>query len=168
MIQYFQVGVITQPHGIHGEVKVFPISDDIKRFDDLRECYLKIKKDMVPVTCTGVKYFKNLVILQFKEFESIDDVERLRQCPIYVDREHAVPLNEGEYYLADVLGIDVVTEEGKKVGILKDYFETAAQTVYQVITDDGKEVLIPAIDEFVKKVDIENNTMTVHLIKGMI
>ena len=81
---------------------------------------------------------------------------------------HAVPLAEGEYYLADVLGIDVVTEDGIKVGVLKDYFETAAQTVYQVITDDGKEVLIPAIDEFVKKVDIENNTMTVRLIKGMI
>ena len=62
MIQYFQVGVITQPHGIHGEVKVFPISDDIRRFDDLKECYLKIKKDMVPVTCTGVKYFKNLTL----------------------------------------------------------------------------------------------------------
>ena len=168
MVEFFQVGVITQPHGLKGGVKVYPISDDINRFDDLKECYIKIKKDMVPVTCIGRKYFKNLVILQFKEYDDVEKVERLRQCPIYVDRAHAVALEEGEYYLADVLGINVIDEAGNEIGILKDYFETAAQTIYQVITKDDKEILIPAIDQFVKKVDLENNLMTVHLIKGMI
>jgi len=167
MEDYFRIGVITTTHGLKGEVKVFPTTEDPGRFEDLEKCYLKDKNEYKPLTVSSVRYFKNLVILGFKEYTDIDQVMPLRSKELYVDREHAIPLEEGEYYVADILGCDVLDEEGKKLGILEDYMETGAQDVYRIRRDNGKEFLLPAVDEFIKKVDVEGRKMIIRLIPGM-
>ena len=101
MEQLLRVGVITTTHGIRGEVKVFPTTDDIHRFDDLEEVILQNKKEQLTLHIEHVKYFKNIVIVKFKEYNNINDVEMFRKCDLLVTREHAVPLEEGEYFICD-------------------------------------------------------------------
>ena len=167
MEAYFRIGVITTTHGLKGEVKVFPTTEDPSRFDELKTCYLKDKDGYKPLTINSVRYFKNLVIVGFKEYTDIEQVMPLRTRELYVDREHAIPLEEGEYYVADIMGCDVLDEEGVKIGILEDYLETGAQDVYRIRRNNGKELLIPAVGEFIRKVDPEGKKMVVHLIPGM-
>ncbi|MCR4839716.1 MAG: ribosome maturation factor RimM [Eubacterium sp.] len=167
MEEYFRVGVITTTHGLNGEVKVYPTTEDPHRFEELETCYLAEKTGYRPLTIRSCRYFKNLVILGFEEVQRIEDAQLLKQKELYVDREHAIPLEEGEYYLADVLGSTVVDEEGKKLGTLEDYLETAAQIVYKIRTEAGKEVLIPAVDEFIREVNVEEKRMVIHVIPGM-
>ena len=109
MEQLLRVGVITTTHGIRGEVKVFPTTDDIHRFDDLEEVILQNKKEQLTLHIEHVKYFKNIVIVKFKEYNNINDVEMFRKCDLLVTREHAVPLEEGEYFICDVIGAKVIT-----------------------------------------------------------
>ena len=168
MEDYFRIGVITTTHGLKGEVKVFPTTEDPGRFEELEKCFLKDRNEYKPLTISSVRYFKNLVILGFKEYTDIDQVMPLRSKELYVDREHAIPLEEGEYYVADILGCDVLDEEGRKLGILEDYMETGAQDVYRIRQDNGKEFLLPAVDEFIKKVDVEGRKMIIRLIPGMV
>ena len=167
MEAYFRVGVVTTTHGLAGEVKVFPTTEDPHRFEELEVCYLLDKGTYRPLTIKSCRFFKNLVILGFEEVPSIDEAMHLKQRELYVDREHAIPLEEGEYYLADVIGSTVTDEDGNVLGTLEDYMETAAQIVYKVRTEAGKEALIPAVDEFIKEVDIEGKKMVVHVIPGL-
>ena len=168
MEQYFRIGVITTTHGLAGEVKVYPTTEDPHRFEELETCFLADRNGYRPLTIKSCRYFKNLVILGFEEIKDIDAAMPLKQKELYVDREHAIPLEEGEYYLADVIGSTVYDEEGKKLGTLMDYMETAAQVVYKIQTEKGKEFLVPAVDEFVREVDVEAKTMKLHVIPGMI
>ena len=168
MEEYFRIGVITTTHGLKGEVKVFPTTEDPGRFSELETCYLKEKDGYRPLKVSTVRYFKNLVILGFEEYTDIEQVMPLKNKELYVDREHAIPLEEGEYYIADILGCDVYDEEGRKLGILEDYLETGAQDVYRIRRDNGKEFLIPAVDEFIREVDVEGRKMVIRLIPGMV
>ncbi len=167
MEEYFRIGVITTTHGLAGEVKVYPTTEDPHRFEELTTCYLAERGGYRPLTIRSCRYFKNLVILGFKEVQRIEDAQLLKQKELYVNRENAIPLEEGEYYLADVLGSVVTNEEGKKLGTLEDYLETAAQIVYKIRTESGKEVLVPAVDEFIREVNVEEKRMVIHTIPGM-
>jgi 16S rRNA processing protein RimM len=150
-------------------VKVYPTTDDPEKFETLKTCYLKgAKGEMKPLTITGCSYFKGLVILGFEEIQTIDDAIPLRQKELYCDRENAVPLEEGEYYLADIIGCEVFDEDGNKLGVMEDYLETAAQDVYKIRRDNGKEFLVPAVDAFIKEVDVAGGRMVIHVIPGMI
>jgi len=169
MEDYFRIGVITTTHGLKGQVKVYPTTDDPEKFETLKTCYLKgAKGEMKPLTITGCSYFKGLVILGFEEIQTIDDAIPLRQKELYCDRENAVPLEEGEYYLADIIGCEVFDEDGNKLGVMEDYLETAAQDVYKIRRDNGKEFLVPAVDAFIKEVDVAGGRMVIHVIPGMI
>lgn len=168
MESYFRIGVVTTTHGLAGEVKVYPTTEDPHRFEELDVCYLEEKGNYRPLTISSCRYFKNLVILGFEEIQSIEEAQLLRQKDLYVDREHAIPLEEGEYYLADVIGSTVTDEEGNVLGTLEDYMETAAQIVYKIRTEGGKEFLVPAVDAFIKEVDVENKKMVIHVIPGML
>lgn len=168
MEQLLQVGVITQPHGIRGEVKVFPTTDDAARFRDLKEVALDTGKEMLCMEIERVKFFKQFVIVKFHGIDDINEVERFRRCPLLVSRENAVPLEEDEYYIADMLGLAVETEEGERFGILKDVIETGANDVYVVDSVSHGEVLIPAIRECIRKVDVEGGKMVVRLMDGLI
>ena len=167
MEDMFQVGIITSPHGVRGEVKVFPTTDDNNRFKKLKDCFIEFKGEMMPVKANGCKFFKNMVILKFEDFDNMNDVEKFRQCKIFVDREHAVKLSDDEYFVADLLGINVVDESGKTIGELSDVIETGANDVYIVKNEQGEEILIPAIKDCILEIDINKKIMKVHLLKVM-
>ena len=125
MISELQVGVITQTHGIRGEVKVFPTTDDVNRFRKLKEVILETEIE-------GVKFFKQYVILKFKNYDSINDMEKYKKARLLVPRDKAVKLKKDEYFVADLIGMKVVTEDGTPFGILKNVLETGANDVYVV------------------------------------
>ena len=167
MEDFFRVGVIANTHGIRGEVKIFPTTDDVKRFDYLKEAYIDAGKEKIKVEVSNVRYFKNLVIVKFKGIDNINDIERYKGKDLLVTRENALPLEEGEYYLADIIGANVYTEDGNLFGSLEDVIETGANLVYSV-QHEGKEVLLPVIDDCVKEVNLEEKKVIVHLMKGLL
>lgn len=167
MEDYLQIGVITSTHGIRGEVKVFPTTDDNNRFKKLKECFIELKNELLPIKVKSCKFFKNMVILQFEGIENINDVEKYKQCKLYVDREHAVPLEEDEYFMTDLIGISVYTEDKKELGILSEIIPTGANDVYVVTDNEKKELLLPAIKDCIINIDLEKKEMTVRLMKGM-
>ena len=168
MEKYFRVGVIANTHGIRGEEKVYPTTDDINRFKKLKKCILDTGKEYIDLNVESVKFFKNMVILKFKEYNNINDIECYKGKDILVSRDNAVKLEKGEYYIADILGAKVILEDGSEFGVLEDVMQTGANDVYVVKTLDNKEVLLPKIDECVKKLDIENKIVTVHIMKGLL
>ena len=167
MEDLLQVGVITSTHGIKGEVKVFPMTDDNRRFKKLKECMLQYKEEWIPVKVQGARFFKNMVILKFEGIDNINDVEQYKQCGIFVDREHAVKLEQDEYFIADLLGIQVDREDGSPLGKLTEIIPTGANDVYVVTDANQKEWLFPAIKDCILKVDLEKRRMTVRMMKGM-
>ena len=167
MEDLLKVGVITTTHGVRGEVKVFPTTDP-ERFLDLEYVILDAGREMKKLEIRNVKFFKNLVILKFDGIDNINDIEMYKQRELWVPREEAQELDEDEYYIADLIGMDVLLENGEKFGVLRDVMETGANDVYIVDRVDGEEVLLPAIHDCVLDVDVEKNTMTVHLMKGLV
>ena len=168
MEQLLQVGVISSTHGIRGEVKVFPTTDDPDRFRKLKQVILDTGREQKGLEIEGVKFFKQFVILKFKGIDNINDIEKYKGKSLYVTREHAVKLKKDEYFIADLIGLDVVLEDDSAFGTLKDVLETGANDVYIIDTKEHGEVLIPAIEECVLEVDIEANKMKIHLMNGLI
>lgn len=168
MEEMLQIGVITSTHGVHGEVKVFPTTDDSARFKKLKTVLLDTGKELLTLEVLGVKFFKQYVILKFREIDNINEIEKYKRCPLLVKREDAVPLEKDEYFIADMLGMGVVTEKGEEFGTLKDVISTGANDVYVVASREHGDVLIPAIKECILEVDIENQKMKVHLLEGLI
>lgn len=167
MEQLLQVGVISSTHGVRGEVKVFPTTDDPQRFKSLKNVILDTGKEQIPLEIQDVKFFKQFVILKFKGIDNINDIERYKRRSLFVTREDAVELEEDEYYIADLIGMDVITDEGEE-GKLVDVIETGANEVYVVEFDKYGEVLIPAIHDCILDVDIEAMSMKVHLLEGLV
>ena len=168
MEDMLQVGVITQTHGVRGEVKVFPTTDDVNHFKKLKQVILDTGKETMPLEIQSVKFFKQFVILKFKGIDNINDIEKYKRCSLYVTREHAVPLEEDEYFIADMIGMEVCTEDGNIFGTLKDVIETGANDVYVIENAEHGEVLVPAIKECIRSVDIEKGQMMIHLMDGLI
>lgn len=168
MISELQVGVITQTHGIKGEVKVFPTTDDVSRFKKLKEVIMDTGRERITMEIEGVKFFKQYAIVKFKGYDSINDIEKYKRAKLYVTRDHAVKLQKDEYFIADLVGLNVVTDEGELFGKMKDVLATGANDVYVVEREDGAEVLLPAIRECVKAVDMEQGQITVHIMDGLI
>ena len=169
MVDYLRVGVISNTHGIRGEVKVFPTTDDVNRFKKLKQVFVDTKKEYVELQPTSCKFFKNMVILKFKGIDSINDVEKYKGMDLLVSREHAVPLEEGEYFIADLINLKVIDEDENEIGILDDVMQTGANDVYIIhLKDSGKEVLLPVIDECVLDVNIEEGFVKVHILEGLI
>ena len=168
MEQLLQVGVISSTHGVRGEVKVFPTTDDVKRFKKLKKVILDTGKEQLPLEIEGVKFFKQFVILKFRGIDNINDIEKYKGKRLLVDREHAVKLKKDEYFIADMIGMDVFTEDGELFGALNDVMETGANDVYIIEMSDGKEVLVPAIKQCILDVDIENRKMVIHLLEGLV
>ena len=163
----FKVGAITSTHGVHGEVKVFPTTDDIKRFKKQKDYLLKTKDGYRSVTVKSVKYFKQFVILGFEEFSSPEDILPYRRCELYTDREHAIKCEKDEYFIADLIGVAVYDEDEKKVGVIKDVIETGANDVYIIDPGDNRELLVPAIKQCILNVDINNKRMDIHVLPGL-
>lgn len=167
MEDLLQVGVITSTHGVRGEVKVFPTTDDPARFKKLKQVILDTGKEQLNLEVAGVKFFKNMVILKFKGIDNINDVEKYRQKSLFVTRENAVKLKKNEYFIADLIGLQVETEEGEVLGVLDEVLQTGANDVYVIKADGADDLLIPAIKDCVKNVDVEAGKMQVHLLPGL-
>jgi 16S rRNA processing protein RimM len=168
MDNYLRVGVISTTHGIKGEVKVFPTTDDLNRFKILKEVMLDTGKELIPLEVEGVKFFKQMAILKFKGFDNINDIEKYRGKDLLVTRENAVKLEEDEYFIYDLIDSEVFTEVGEKLGILIEIMSTAANDVYVVKMENGKELLIPSINECILNIDVENKKIIVHLLNGLL
>ena len=163
-----QVGVISSTHGVRGEVKVFPTTDDVKRFKRLKEVILDTGKEELMLEIESVKFFKQFVILKFKGFDNINDIEKYKTKSLYVTRANAVRLRKDEYFIADLQGLTVIDEAEQVIGTLRDVMETGANDVYIVDMTDGREVLIPAIKDCILNVDIEGGKIQVHIMDGLL
>ena len=168
MEKQLQVGVISSTHGVRGEVKVFPTTDDVTRFRQLKKVYLDTVREMLPLEIQNVKFFKQFAILKFKGIDNINDIEKYRGKSLMIDREDAVDLDEDEYFIADMIGMKVCTEDGSEFGTLKDVMETGANDVYIIDSLEHGEVLIPAIRECILDVDMDEECMTIHLMEGLV
>lgn len=168
MIDYFRVGVIANTHGIRGEVKVYPTTDDVVRFKDLKKVILDTGKEKIDLEVQNVKFFKNMAILKFKGIDNINDIEKYKGKDLLINREDAVELEEDEFYLADVLDAKVVTEDGEEFGVIADILETGANDVFVVETKEGKEILFPVTKECILDIDTEEKIVTVHILPGLL
>ena len=168
MENMLRVGVITSTHGVRGEVKVFPTTDDAKRFKKLKTVILATGKGQTTLEIEQVKFFKNMVILKFKGYDNINDVETWRQKDLLITREQAVTLQPDEYFITDLIGLLVKDDTGAEVGTVKDVLETGANDVYVVALPNGKELLLPAIKDCILQVDVEQGFMKVHLLDGLL
>lgn len=166
MEQMLRVGVITSTHGVRGEVKVFPTTDDAKRFKTLKKVILD-GREPLELSIEQVKFFKNMVILKFKGYDNINDVETWRQRDLLITRDQVVELKEDEYFITDLIGLTVVNEEEAVLGRVKDVLETGANDVYVVELTGGKELLLPAIKDCILNVDLEGGRMKVHVLDGL-
>lgn len=167
MSDLLQVGVITATHGLKGEVKVFPTTDDVKRFKKLKECILDTGKEQLTLELEGCRFFKQFVILKFKGIDNINDVEKYKKCSLFVTREHAVKLKKDEFFITDLINLTVKNEAGEEIGIIKEVLSTGANDVYVIEKKEGGELLLPALKQCVKKVDFEEKCMIVQLMNGL-
>ena len=169
MEKQLQAGVITSTHGIRGEVKVFPTTDDAQYFRELKKVYLDTGKEQIPLEIEHVKFFKKFAILKFKGIDNINDIEKYKGKSLMIDREDASPLGEDEYYIGDMIGMDVYTDDpAEHFGVLRDVLETGANDVYIIDSDRHGEVLVPAIRQCILRVDTEKNEMHIHLMEGLL
>lgn len=168
MENLLQVGVISSTHGVHGEVKVYPTTDDMKRFSSLKEVELEDVQGMRTLHIIQVKYFKQFAILKFKEYDSLNEVEAIKGKSLYVTRENAVRLNQDEYFIADLIGMKVETDDGALSGEIVDVMQTGANDVYEIRLTDGREFMLPAIKDCILSVNIEEKIMTIHILEGLL
>ena len=167
MEDILRIGVITSTHGIAGELKVYPTTDDPKRFKKLKHCILKNERETLELEVAGVKFFKNMVIIRFKEFNNINQVEKFKNSELYVTRENAIPLEEGEYNICDLIGLEVIDDNDNHIGKIYDVIQTGANDVYEIEADNGEHYLFPVIDECILKIDIEAGYVVAHIMKGL-
>ncbi len=168
MQKYFEVGQIVNTFGIKGQVKVVPFTDDINRFEELKEIYIEKKNELKLFQIEKVNYSKNVVLLKLKGIDSIEEANKYRNCYIKIDRKDARKLPEGTYFIVDLLGLDVYTDENKLLGKVDDIYNTGSNDIYVVKDEMGKQILLPAIKDVLKQVDLDNGKITVHIIEGLI
>ncbi len=188
MEQFFQVGIITSAHGVRGEVKVYPTTDDVRRFRRLKDVIIKrpstsgdgrssrgAASASLPemaggeiLEIEGVKFFKQFAILKFKGIDTMEAAEKYRKCSLMVPRSSAVRLSRDEYFIADLIGLTVLDEENAEIGTLYDVIETGANDVYAVRLHSGKEFLLPAIKQCILDVDVESGFIKIHILEGLL
>lgn len=168
MKEKLEVGQIVNTFGIKGFVKIYPYVDDIQRFDNLKKIYIKSKKLNQKLEIEEVKYQKNMVLIKFKGIDTVEQAEKLKNAYVEIDRCDAIALEEGQYFIADLLGLEVFLDTGEKLGILEDIFNTGSKDIYVVKNEQGKQYLLPYMDEVIKEIDLEKGKITAHLIDGLI
>lgn len=168
MEDMLRVGVISSTHGVRGEVKVFPTTDDVSRFRKLKTVVLDIRPEPMTLHIETVKFFKNMAILKFREFDNINEIEKYKGRDLLIRREQAVKLEPNENFIVDLIGLSVVTDEGEEFGILKDVLKTGANDVYVIQGKDEKEYLFPAIRECILDVNLKEQKVLVHIMDGLL
>lgn len=162
-----EVGKIVNTHGLRGEVKVVPWTDYPEVFEDIETVYIKKKSDYERLDIAGIKYQKNNLIIRFAQLKDINEAEKYKNRVLYAERTSLGELPEGVYYIADLIGLDVVKEDGEKVGVISDVFNTGSNDIYEVKREGQKNLLLPVIDDVVLNIDIENEKVTVRMMEGL-
>ena len=168
MEEYFEIGQIVNTSGLKGEIKVKPFTDDITKFNNFKTIYVSIKKELKEFEIEKVRFSKNMVFLKLKGIDTIEEAENYRNLYLKRKRDKNEKLEKDTYYIVDLIGCRVYTDEQKDLGEVVDIFSTGSNDVYVVKDELGKQVLLPAIKEVIKNVDIENKTIIVHLLEGLI
>ncbi len=167
MTEYFELGQIVNTFGIKGMVKVKPFTDNIEQFEELEKIYIKNKSGKKEYQIQEVKFHKQMVLIKFEGIDNPEDAELLRNSYVLINRKDAKPLEEGTYYIVDLLESEVYTDENVLLGKVEDIFNTGSNDIYVVKDELGKQVLLPGIPEVIKQIDIENKKITVHIIPGL-
>ena len=168
MLPNLEIGQIVNTFGIKGMVKVKPFTDDIRRFDELKTVYVEKNSHQTEYEIEEVKYHKDMVLIKFKGIDKVEQAEMLRNSYLTVSRDSVEKLEEGRYYIVDLLGLEVYTDEQILLGTLEDIFNTGSNDIYVVKDKQGKQILLPAIQDVIKQIDIENKKIIVHLLPGLI
>ncbi len=168
MLPNLEIGQIVNTFGIKGMVKVKPFTDDIRRFDELKTVYVEKNSNQTEYEIEEVKYHKDMVLIKFKGIDKVEQAEMLRNSYLTVSRDSVEKLEEGRYYIVDLLGLEVYTDEQILLGTLEDIFNTGSNDIYVVKDKQGKQILLPAIQDVIKQIDIENKKIIVHLLPGLI
>lgn len=164
-----RVGVISNTHGIRGEVKVFPTTDDPNRYKKLKKVILQTRREQLELEIQSVKFFKQFVIVKFKGIDNINDIEQYKGMELFVTRENAVKLAPNENFICDLVGCNVIEDENNTViGVIEDVMITGANDVYVVKNPEDKEILLPVTKECVLDVDIDKKEVKVHLLPGLL
>lgn len=168
MTKYLEIGQIVNTFGIKGMVKVKPFTDNIERFSNLEKIYIKNKSGQTEYKIQEVKYHKNMVLIKFEGIENPEQADLLRNSYLIVDRETEEPLEAGRYYIVDMIGLDVFTDDNEYLGKLEDIYNTGSNDIYVVKNELRKQVLLPAIEDVIKNIDMDNKKVIVHLIPGLV
>ena len=168
MTKYLEIGQIVNTFGIKGMVKVKPFTDNIERFNNLEKIYIKNKSGQTEYKIQEVKYHKNMVLIKFEGIENPEQADLLRNSYLIVDRETEEPLEPGRYYIVDMIGLDVFTDDNEYLGKLEDIYNTGSNDIYVVKNELGKQVLLPAIEDVIKNIDMDSKKVIVHLIPGLV
>ena len=159
-MEYYRIAQILRPHGIKGEVKVYPLTDDLSRFKRLKSCYIERRGQYEPIEVTGCKQVGEAPVLKIEGVDDPIGAEKLRLHYICVDKQHTVKLPEGVWFVADLIGCEVFDSEGNALGRLADVLETNANDVY--VIEGAKKLLVPALKKLLKLVDTENKRIVLN------
>lgn len=168
MDEYLEIGQIVNTNGLKGVLKIKPLTDDITRFEDLETVYIEKAKELVEFKIQEVKYSKNMVLLKLEGIDDIDEAEKYKNFYLKINREDAVELEDDSYFIVDIIGCEVYTDTDELLGKVTDVFPTGSNDVYTVKNSEGNEILLPAIADVIKDVDIENKKIIIHLMEGLI
>ena len=168
MEEYFEIGQIVNTSGLKGILKIKPFTDDIKKFSNLKTIYIKTKNDLTEFKIEQVRYVKNMVMLKLAGIDTVEEAEKYRNLYIKILRDQEEELEEGSYYVVDILGCKVNTDINQELGTVVDIFQTGSNDVYVVKDEQGKQILLPAIKDVIKNVDVKNKIIIVHLLEGLV
>ncbi len=168
MQEFLEIGQIVNTFGINGMVKVKPFTDDIKRFDNLQKIYVETNKIKKQYEIEEVKYHKDMVLIKFKGIDKPEDAEALRNSYLKINRKDEPELKEGTYYIVDLIGLDVYSDEGKELGKLDDIYNYGSSDIYVIKDELGKQLLLPAISDVIKEINLEEKKIVVHILEGLL
>ena len=168
MQEYFELGQIVNTFGVKGEVKVKPFTDNVEQFKTLKTILVEKNKTTIEMKILEAQFHKEMVLLKLEGIDDMNAAEKLKGAYIKIHRKDARELEEGEYFIADIIGSDVYTDTGTYLGKVDDIYNTGAQDIYVVKDELGKQILLPSIKDVILNIDIVNQKVTVHLLKGLI
>lgn len=168
MQEYFELGQIVNTFGVKGQLKVKPFTDHVEQFAELESILVVRNNEMTEMKIIEAKFHKDMVLLKLEGIDDMNAAEKYKGSYLKIRREDARKLEEGEYFIADIIGSDVYTDTGDYLGKVDDIYNTGAQDIYVVKDELGKQILLPSIKEVILNIDIENQKVTVHLLKGLI
>jgi 16S rRNA processing protein RimM len=165
MIEFFEIGQITNTHGLKGELKVRSFSGDKERFEKLIKILIDVKNTFKEYEIESVRYQKDFILLKLKGIDDIDSAEKLKNCYIKMPRDKAENLSDDEFYIVDLIGSEVY--DRKFIGILDDIFSAGGSDVYVIKREMKKDLLLPAIESVIKKIDIKGRKIFVEIPRGI-